>query len=255
MRPHDLITAAASVHGVIVVQAIGDARIEILGSNLETSVDGKSAGRVNSFSLFVEKNIDGLLAVEITAPEDAHGNLASYGFFLGAAWEEEKDRPSLDLAHPWIPWSSRLGQIIDNHIEVTVDGIIFTTGHHDWKTPGKRYVADTTLFCKYLHGSASNEDLEAGATEVAAEISLREELEEKKVELEAIAAASRDLIEERQRFEEMVVEERERWIAKGAELLGLANKMVTEKWPFCRKKKVAKKIRAIVSRKDKDQYG
>lgn len=157
--------------------------IALLGSSAPASVEQRGIKHpYQSFALSMKKGEIPVVAITTIHRERKD----EYDTFLSMAWEEEK--LIVDLGRPGIPFrSDRLGQIVrysdrKRAIEVRIGAEVFTTLPN---IPGKRYVADPDLLCRYIDpaGTTTAEEVVAAAAEAEEELSVREELAKTQEEL------------------------------------------------------------------------
>jgi hypothetical protein len=258
MKLSNLIVPTTSPAGVILIEPYDDWRIEIIGSTVQTSVDGKKAGRVNAVSIALKRGESGMLAVVVTTGYGKRECLSYHGYFVHVTWERDGEKPFLNKECQWLPTDpTRLGQIVGEHLEVSVDGVIFTTNHYDRDKHGYRYVADANLFCRYLFGTATKEEVETAATECTAEISMRKELERANADLKCMLDERARLVGEKNEIWgklkgsladlELVSAERDKGRIMSHDIRRMLVKFRDAHWPFCTKRCVVKRLAEILA--------
>lgn len=174
-----LCATSSADKGTIILEGINTDMFLMLGSSLPASVSPDRYTYVNSLTIAVERGKKGVMAVRVTTARFDKKYTNYIGFLLPVEWKGDDPRPFVDLEHPFVPRGDRLGQVVDDHLEVVIDGKTFTTNEHaERDEPGKVYIPDGNLLCKYLVGDVDAEEVKAAATECAEEEAARKKLPE-----------------------------------------------------------------------------
>jgi len=200
-RIKTFMNAKSNEQGVILLMGDGDDRIELLGSTIPTSLDGKQKGKETSFSLSVPKGSNGLIAVIGSGP---NAKIRICGFFLEVVWDKEASLPNINLENQWVPTDpTRMPQIVGEHIEVLVDRQIFSSELRFKDNKKHRYVSGDVI-CRFVMGEISVEELELSATALVEQESLKAKVKRSEEELKNLQAQKVLLLKQRDAVDEAV---------------------------------------------------
>lgn len=161
MRPNDLLIGVSGENGTVSIVAKSDSiKIRLVGASVPTSV-APPASNLNSLTIAPLANKKGIIAVELTrnAGYGKNATSVSLRFFLHV--ENAAGKTEINLNDEWFPTADRLGHIIDDDLEVNVDGKLFTTDdyydpnfkYESIRKTGKCFIPNGgVLFCQYLIG-------------------------------------------------------------------------------------------------------
>lgn len=143
-------------------------RIRLLGSTIKTAIQHEGFEDLDQLILYPVADEDGIVAlVIIHAPSDQKRSFGPYYIpcFLKVSWtqNEGEDRQcNIELNEPWTP-TEHTGQLTAFSIEFTIaDGKHFSThasAAHNKGENQPRYFPDGNLACRFLWGSATEEEV------------------------------------------------------------------------------------------------
>lgn len=184
MRASQVLLASSSADQGTVVLTRKSGNMIVVGTSVPITVRPGGNG-VHSFGVCPQKDKSGVVAVSVRVDRGKH-DCDWLDFMLPVSWKD--DKPFVNLEDVWIPSADRLGQVVEQHINLCVEDQWFTTYEYGAESQ-TRYLPDPNLACRYLVGDATAEDVIAAAEEARAEASVRDQLQVAQQEL--IAAKQR----------------------------------------------------------------
>lgn len=169
--------------GMVHIRGLLHDQIRVVGATLPVSV--RNDVETNSFYVQApEPGKVGLVAVHVTSSRYSKKEDTTGGFLLTISWKD--DQPFVDLTKPWMPLQGRAGQMVKGHLEIRINGRLFTTSQY-MRLISETYhvIRDGDLICRYMNLEVDADVVIHAATQVKVEENAIRRLSKLQAQLDA----------------------------------------------------------------------
>jgi len=181
MRASDLILAAAHPNGVITLESMNYAELQLVGASFGSMLPMHRLG--NSANIAINKDEIGMVVLHCSWCPDKTPEF--FDFTLEVSWPEGTVFPWIELRRQWVPEDpKRLIRHNWDAIEVSVDGVIYSS-HKDAGRDGNIF-ANANLICRYINSKITADEFLTAVNTPTVEQKLRDQLKSAEMAIDVI---------------------------------------------------------------------